>query len=381
MRLRTHSCCAALLFFAACCYAPLTVFAQQQPHPPGMQAPPPPPHLLPPPPPPPPALAPVATTPITNEPTPLVAEPAAVAVPQPAQEIPVATASTPTTAAAPWPDAEALGVPQNASAPTVATPPLLAQPTVVERIVTREVTRWPWWLALVVLAMALAWWQSQRKAARLNAETVALERQQRHLKSAHRQLRERAEQLQQTAVQDGLTGTMTRQAFASEFEAALAHAAHFGKSVALLIFDLDHFKDINDAHGHAAGDAALKLVTGIVREKLTSSDLFGRFGGDEFMIGSAGCDEPEALQLAEEIRASLDRHVRENRAQPSGLSLSIGVAVADPESGYDLDRLFNRADAALYSAKRTGRNRAVLAGRELPHIGGAQAPRSLAKPA
>ena len=258
---------------------------------------------------------------------------------------------------------------------------MLAQPTVVERVVTREVTRWPWWLALVVLAMALAWWQSQRKAARLNDTTVALERQQRQLKSAHRQLRERAEQLQQTAVQDGLTGTMTRQAFASEFETSLAHAAHFGKSVALLIFDLDHFKDINDAHGHSAGDAALKLVTGIVREKLTSSDLFGRFGGDEFMIGSAGCDEPEALRLAEEIRASLDRHVRENRAQLSGLSLSIGVAVADSESGYDLERLFNRADAALYSAKRAGRNRAVLSGRELSDRAGTQAPRSLAKPA
>lgn len=252
-------------------------------------------------------------------------------------------------------------------------------PTVVERIVTREVTRWPWWLALVLLVMAGAWWRSHSRAARLSAESDALERRQRHLQTAHRELREKADQLQHTAVQDGLTGTMTRSAFASEFDTVLAHAAHFGKPVALLMFDLDHFKQINDTHGHAAGDTALKLVVGIVREKLTSSDLFGRFGGDEFMIGCAGSDGPQALQLAEEIRASLVRHVSERRAQPADLSLSIGAAVADPDSGYDVDRLFQRADTALYAAKRAGRNRAVLADRTMPDIDSTLAPRSLAK--
>jgi diguanylate cyclase (GGDEF)-like protein len=192
-------------------------------------------------------------------------------------------------------------------------------------------------------------------------------------------LREKADQLQQTAVQDALTGTMTRSAFAAEFDTVLGHAAHFGKPVALLMFDLDHFKQINDTNGHAAGDAALKLVAGIVREKLTSSDLFGRFGGDEFMIGCAGNDGPLALQLAEEIRTSLARHVREGRAQPASLSLSIGAAVADPDTGYDVDQLFHRADAALYAAKRGGRNRAVLAERTMPAIDDKQAPRSLAK--
>ena len=285
------------------------------------------------------------------------------------------------TADSSWPNSE-LFPKADANAAAAAVPaPAPIEPTVVERIVTRDVNRWPWWLALVLLGLALAWLHSKGKAARLQEETTTLERRQRHLQSAHKQLRERAEQLQQTAVQDALTGTMTRQAFAAEFETALAHAAHFGKPVALLVFDLDHFKEINDSHGHSAGDAALKLVAGIVREKLTSSDLFGRFGGDEFLVGSAGSDGPQALQLAEEIRTSLARHVRDGRAQISGLGLSIGVAIADPESGYDLEPLFNRADAALYAAKRAGRNRAVLAGRDSADSEGVLAPRSLAKPA
>ena len=172
----------------------------------------------------------------------------------------------------------------------------------------------------------------------------------------------------------------TRQAFAAEFEAALAHAAHFGRPVALLMFDLDHFKQINDGHGHAAGDTALKLVAGIVREKLTSSDLFGRFGGDEFMIGCAGSDGDAAMRLAGEIRESLARHVREGRAGAPELSLSLGVAIAEADTGYEVDSLFHRADAALYAAKRGGRDRAVLADKLMPAIDAEHAPRSLARP-
>lgn len=256
-----------------------------------------------------------------------------------------------------------------------------AAPTVVERVVTKEVTRWPWWLAFALALMAFAWWRSHGRARQLSEASGALERRQRTLQTAHQQLRERAEQLQQTAVHDGLTGTLTRQAFAAEFEAMMAHTAHFGRPVALLMFDLDHFKQINDSRGHAAGDAALKLVSGIVREKLTSNDLFGRFGGDEFMIACDDSDGAAALRLAGEINESLARHAREGRSAAKGLSLSVGVAIADPESGYEVGHLFHRADAALYAAKRSGRNRAVLADRVMPDILDGHAPRTLARPA
>jgi diguanylate cyclase (GGDEF)-like protein len=279
----------------------------------------------------------------------------------------------------PWPEPTP-AAPEVSAAPVATAAPAPA-PIVVERVVTHEVTRWPWWLALVLALLGFAWWRSHGRAERLNENSTVLERRQRTLQSAHQQLRERAEQLQQTAVHDGLTGTLTRQAFASEFEAALAHAAHFGRPVALLMFDLDHFKQINDGHGHAAGDAALKLVAGIVREKLTSSDLFGRFGGDEFLIGCAGSDGDAAMRLAGEIRESLARNVLEGRAASLELSLSLGVAIANPETGYEVDALFHRADAALYAAKRGGRDRAVLAERVMPNIDAGHTPRTLARPA
>lgn len=276
----------------------------------------------------------------------------------------------------PWPEPKD-AAPAVSAAP-VATP--APAPIVVERVVTRDVTHWPWWLAGVLALLAFAWWRSHGRAERLNESATVLERRQKTLQNAHSQLRERAEQLQQTAVHDGLTGTLTRQAFATEFEAALAHAAHFGRPVALLMYDLDHFKQINDGHGHAAGDAALKLVAGIVREKLTSSDLFGRFGGDEFIIGCAGSDGDAAMRLAGEIRESLARHAREGRAASPELSLSLGAAIADPDTGYEVDALFHRADAALYTAKRAGRDRAVLADKLMPDIDADHAPRTLGRP-
>ena len=328
----------------------------------------------PPPPPPPPAPIPNSNTaaeqvfgqqpsPVAENPEP-PAKPVAVEPDTPAPE-----------AVEPWP-ATTPATPEVTSAPVTAPAPA---PIVVEHVVAQEVTRWPWWLAGLLALLALAWWRSHGRAERLNENATVLERRQKTLQSAHQQLRERAEQLQQTAVHDGLTGTLTRQAFAAEFEAALAHAAHFGRPVALLMYDLDHFKQINDGHGHAAGDAALKLVAGIVREKLTSSDLFGRFGGDEFLIGCAGSDGDAAMRLAGEIRESLARHVREGRVAAPELSLSLGAAVADPDTGYDVDALFHRADAALYAAKRGGRDRAVLANRVMPDIDVGHAPRTLGR--
>jgi diguanylate cyclase (GGDEF)-like protein len=251
-------------------------------------------------------------------------------------------------------------------------------------VVTRDVVRWPWWATAALALLVLAWWRSHRRARALADSSDVLARRQRHMAATQRHLRERADQLQKTAVNDALTGTLTRQAFAGALDAAIAHARHFGQPVALVMFDLDHFKQVNDTLGHAAGDAALKLVAGIVREKLTSNDLFGRFGGDEFLVGLIGNDGPDALRVADAIRASLARHVQDGRAPTRQLGLSLGVAIADPDWGYDVDALFERADAALYAAKRGGRNRAVLADRavaeqDAPDRAAAHAPRTLAR--
>ncbi|MFT3805634.1 GGDEF domain-containing protein [Arenimonas sp.] len=215
-------------------------------------------------------------------------------------------------------------------------------------------------LLAVCALLLLAWWHSRRRAAALSDEAKALSRQQRQLRSAHNQLKQQSETLRQMAVQDALTGTMNRQSFAAALQELLTHAEAQRQSVALFVFDLDHFKDINDQYGHLAGDGALKTLVGIVRENLDSADLFGRFGGDEFLISHATQDSAHSLALAERIRAAVvSRSTAAGPGRPP-LTVSIGIAHATPASGYTLEDLFHRADTALYAAKRAGRNRAVL---------------------
>lgn len=218
------------------------------------------------------------------------------------------------------------------------------------------------WLLLPILALVLcAWWVSLRRSRALAREAEHLARQQRVLESAHRHLKEKSQQLRQLSTQDPLTGVLNRLAFGTELRERLDHLARYNQPLNLIVFDLDHFKAINDQLGHSAGDRALTLVAGIVREHLVSDDLFGRFGGDEFMIACAGQSLDTTARLAESIRATVA--VRAPQADPplSGVSLSMGVAQANGENGYAPDALFERADAALYEAKQRGRNNVVVA--------------------
>jgi diguanylate cyclase (GGDEF)-like protein len=259
---------------------------------------------------------------------------------------------------------------QTASSETPSAAPMPSQAPVPSAMATgtKSVSQhWPWWLAALCLILFGAWWQSSRRAAHLHGQTEALARQQRHLKTAHQSLKSQTEEFRKMAVQDALTGTMNRQAFAGGLESLLKHAVPFGKPVALFVFDLDHFKTINDRHGHLAGDAALKLVVGVVQEKLQSEDLFGRFGGDEFLIGCFGLDRERAQALGERIRAAVVERAQAQVATPMPeLSISMGIAHATPASGYDMEGLFARADTALYAAKRAGRNKVILEDESLP---------------
>ncbi|OZB58473.1 MAG: hypothetical protein B7X39_18775 [Lysobacterales bacterium 14-68-21] len=218
---------------------------------------------------------------------------------------------------------------------------------------------WPW-LALL-LALALAWWTAWRHSQRLRAETERLARQQRVLKSAHSHLQRKSEKLQHLSMHDPLTGTLNRQAFGAELRDRIDHLSKYSQPLSLIVFDLDHFKQINDLHGHLVGDAALALVVGVVREHLVSDDLFGRFGGDEFMIACPGQDAVRTLALAETLREAVAARAPAAEPPVPGLTLSLGVAQADADQGYGIDELFARADAALYVAKQRGRNHAVAA--------------------
>lgn len=217
-----------------------------------------------------------------------------------------------------------------------------------------------WW-ALALLLVVGVWWLSWRRSRLLAQETRRLARQHRALQSANSRLQNESQQLRQRATNDPLTGVLNRQAFAAGLRELVEHLAHYDRPVSLIVFDLDHFKTINDRLGHLAGDSALKLVVGIVREHLVSADLFGRFGGDEFLIACADQTPASAALLAETIRAAVEAAAPVHSPALPGLTLSMGVAETDADTGYSADALFARADAALYEAKRRGRNRVVVA--------------------
>ncbi|MDE2051018.1 MAG: GGDEF domain-containing protein [Gammaproteobacteria bacterium] len=154
---------------------------------------------------------------------------------------------------------------------------------------------------------------------------------------------------------DGLTGISNRLHFIERAEAALAYARKSGQEVSLVLFDLDHFKSINDRFGHATGDFVLKRAAALCREYLRRTDLFGRFGGEEFSVLLPGCGLEEARRQADQLRQTIGGIQAEHRGEPVTPSASFGIA-STLVSGYDLARLLAHADAALYRAKRAGRD-------------------------
>lgn len=154
---------------------------------------------------------------------------------------------------------------------------------------------------------------------------------------------------------DGLTGISNRLHFIERAEAALAYARKSRQDVCLVLFDLDHFKSINDRFGHATGDFVLKRAVTVCNEYLRRSDIFGRFGGEEFSIMLPGCRIEAAREQAEQLRQTINSIQPEHRGATTTASASFGIACSGV-SGYDLARLLAHADSALYRAKRAGRN-------------------------
>jgi diguanylate cyclase (GGDEF)-like protein len=136
------------------------------------------------------------------------------------------------------------------------------------------------------------------------------------------------------------------------------------RPVAVLLADLDHFKSINDSHGHAVGDSALRRFAEVASAKLGPADLFGRLGGEEFAVLLYDAGREKALATAERIRLSFEAAAAEVDGRPVRGTVSIGMVTA--EAGFlDVPALLVRADEALYCAKERGRNRVEVAQPEL----------------
>jgi diguanylate cyclase (GGDEF)-like protein len=162
--------------------------------------------------------------------------------------------------------------------------------------------------------------------------------------------------LEQLATIDALTGLANRRVFSEEIEKQLASASRFGRDLSLVVCDIDKFKLVNDTHGHAIGDVVLRGFGEVLRRNVVrDTDLAARFGGEEFVVLCEGTDTAGAIQLAERIRADLESQVYQTTAGELRVTVSMGVATF-PLHGRTREELFDRADAALYSAKHGGRN-------------------------
>lgn len=164
------------------------------------------------------------------------------------------------------------------------------------------------------------------------------------------------ESLYESATRDILTGLDNRRQFASYMRHHLSRANRHGLRLAFMLLDLDHFKSVNDKHGHDAGDEALKHLAKILRANVRDSDLVARWGGEEFAICLPDTDIDRAIALAERIRHS----VESNPCVVEGVGeipLTTSIGGAGFRSGDSVDSLFQRADRMLYKAKDGGRNR------------------------
>lgn len=168
-------------------------------------------------------------------------------------------------------------------------------------------------------------------------------------------------ELRALARTDALTGTLSRRAFRDEAGRALSLAQRHGQELSCLMLDVDHFKRINDAHGHAVGDSVLIAIVAACRANLRVSDLVGRLGGEEFAVLLQRTGLAGAHEVAEKLRASVARlHVPVGQETVS-VTASFGISAIDRSVG-DLDTLLQRSDAALYEAKADGRNRCIAWG-------------------
>jgi len=169
--------------------------------------------------------------------------------------------------------------------------------------------------------------------------------------------------LRTQAMFDGLTRLWNRTAIIDYLECELERSKREAKPLGIILIDLDHFKQVNDIHGHAAGDAVLREAALRMKGALRGYDQVARYGGEEFLIVAPGCGEEECQGVAERIRTAICGAPLETATGALAVSCSLGmaIAVAGTAPTERVDALIARADAALYRAKANGRNRVELA--------------------
>jgi diguanylate cyclase (GGDEF)-like protein/PAS domain S-box-containing protein len=179
-----------------------------------------------------------------------------------------------------------------------------------------------------------------------------------HAIMAKRRAEQRAREATLLASTDELTGIANRRAFLSQLDREISGAAEFGWPLAVAMFDVDHFKQVNDRYGHAVGDRVLQLIAARAAAVVRGGDMVGRLGGEEFGILMPGATREEATRVAERLREAMEANADHDEALPR-VTVSVGLAMREDRS--DSASLLADADLALYAAKDEGRNRVMVA--------------------
>jgi diguanylate cyclase (GGDEF)-like protein len=168
----------------------------------------------------------------------------------------------------------------------------------------------------------------------------------------NQQLMDMNAQLEVLSITDPLTGLYNRRKILQEIEDEKLRAERYVCNVSILIFDIDHFKNINDMYGHGEGDLILKELGELIRSSIRATDVFARWGGEEFMLLLPETDLTSAVAIAEKLRVAVERHIFSN-----GKNITISIGVSTFIKGCSVDDFIREADDMLYRAKETGRNK------------------------
>ncbi|MES2016219.1 MAG: sensor domain-containing diguanylate cyclase [Pseudomonadota bacterium] len=181
------------------------------------------------------------------------------------------------------------------------------------------------------------------------------------LRASSRALEAAYATMEKLATFDELTGLLNRRALLTRLREEIDRSSRFGSPLSLALIDLDHFKQVNDHHGHLAGDAVLRGVGQLLRERTRSTDAAGRYGGEEFCVILPGADTAAAAILGEKLRAAIEETPFHADASATlQATASIGIATYEPLRGANAERLIAAADQAMYRAKQGGRNRIIV---------------------
>jgi diguanylate cyclase (GGDEF)-like protein len=200
-----------------------------------------------------------------------------------------------------------------------------------------------------------------REKIRRSEEELRKARDELEIKVKERtlELMEANRKLNELSITDGLTGLFNQRHFLQELETEFGKALRYGRSLALLLVDIDHFKDVNDRYGHPCGDLVLRNVAGLLKGHLRKSDITARIGGDELAIILLETNKSKASEVADKLRRQLEKSPFAWNNDSFRITCSIGLAAVPDRGIENWNALLESADKSLYRAKREGRNTVV----------------------